>query len=128
MMKIKKLALFLLISTSVMALDIYDDVSNAIRSGDAKQIATFFGNTIELTIGDKESIYSKAQAEFILKDFFTKNPPKTFVILHKGASPEGTQYAIGNLLTTNGENFRTSFYLKISNGKNQLQQLRIENE
>ena len=128
MKKINKTLIFLLISTSLFALDIYDDIANAIRSGDARQIATFFGNTIDLTIIDQENVYSKAQAELILKDFFTKNPPKSFNILHKGASPEGTQYAIGNLVTSNGKTFRTSFYVKNTNNKYVLQELRIETE
>ena len=127
-MRINKLVIFLLISMSAFALDIYDDVANAIRSGDAKQVATFFGNTVELTIADAENVYSHAQAEFVLKDFFGKYPPKSFTILHKGSSPEGTQYAIGNLVTTAGKTFRTSYYLKNNNGKFILQELRIESE
>jgi hypothetical protein len=127
-MKFKKVILLILVSVSAYALDIYDDVANAIRSGDAKQVATFFGNSVELTIIDAENVFSHAQAELVLKDFFAKYPPKSFSILHKGSSPEGTQYAIGNLLTSNGKTFRTSYYLKNTNGKFLLQELRIENE
>ena len=128
MNKIQKIFLFLFISGSAFALDIYEDISNAIRNGDSKQLATFFGSSIDLTVIDKENVYSKAQAEFVLKDFFVKNPPKSFNILHKGSSPEGTQYAIGNLITSNGKSFRTSFYVKNNNGKFLLQELRIETE
>ena len=127
-MKITKIAVFLLLSTFAFGFDIYDDISNAIRSGDARQLATFFGNTIDLTINDKESVYSKAQAEFVIKDFFSKNPPKSFTILHKGSSPEGLQYAIGNLVTSSNKTFRISYYVKNSQGKFLLQELRIESE
>lgn len=126
MKKIKKIMFLLLVSTSLFSFDIYDDIANSIRSGDARQLATFFGNTIDLTILDKENAYSKAQAELIIKDFFSKNPPKSFTILHKGSSPEGTQYAIGNLETMNGKTFRTSFYVKNTGGKTALQEFRIE--
>ncbi len=119
---------FLAISTTVLGLDVYDDIANAIRSGDSKQLSTFFGTTIDLTVIDKENVFSKAQAEFVLKDFFSKNPPKSFSILHKGSSPDGTQYAIGNLITGNGKTFRTSFYVKTTGGKYILQELRIETE
>lgn len=115
-------------STQLFAVDIFEDIANSIRSGDARQLAVFFGNTIELQIIDQENVYSKAQAELILKDFFIKNQPKTFSILHKGSSPEGTQYVIGNLTTTKGKSFRTSFYLKNIDGKSILQELRIENK
>lgn len=128
MKEINKIIILLLLSTSLFAIDIYDDIANSIRSGDAHQLATFFGNSIDLTIMDQENVYSKAQAEFVLKDFFSKNHPKSFNIIHKGSSPEGTQYAIGNLISANGKTFRTSFYLKNNGGKYILQELRIENE
>jgi hypothetical protein len=128
MYKIQKIIVFVLICGSAYALDVYEDIANAIRSGDSRQLATFFGNTIDLTVIDKENVFSKAQAEFVLKDFFSKNPPKSFAIVHKGSSPDGTQYAIGNLVTGNGKTFRTSFYVKNSGGKYVLQELRIESE
>jgi hypothetical protein len=128
MKKINKLIVVLLISVPVFAMDIYEEVANSIRSGDAKQLSSYFSNNIDLTICENENVYSKAQAELIIKDFFGKNPPKAFNMLHKGSSPEGTQYLIGNLITTNGKTFRTSFFLKSDKGKYYLQELRIENE
>lgn len=121
--------LFLLISFSQSyALDVFEEIAFAIRSGDAKQLSTYFGPTLDLTIINREDVYSKAQAEQVIKDFFSKNSPKSFNIIHKGSSPEGTQYAIGNLVTTTGKTFRTSFYFKNSGGKNILMELRIETE
>ncbi len=128
MNKIRILIAFLAISSTVFALDIYEEIGNSIRSGDAKQLASFFDNSVDLTVLDKENVYSKAQAEFVIKDFFSKNPPKSFNMIHKGASPEGTQYAIGNLVTTNGKSLRVSFYIKNTGGKSAIQELRIETE
>lgn len=113
--------------TNLFAFDVYDDLANAIRSGDAKQLSAFFGTTIDLTVIDRENVYSKAQAELILKDFFVKNPPKSFTIIHKGSSPEGIQYAIGSLATPE-KNYRISFYVKNTGGKLELKEFRIENE
>ena len=118
----------MLLSTTVFAIDIYEDIANSIRNGDASQLATFFSSNIDLTIIDQENVYSKSQAEFIVKDFFSKNHPKSFNIIHKGSSPEGTQYAIGTLTCVNGKSFRASFYLKNNNGKFTIQELRIEND
>ena len=125
----KKTTLFVLVlslSSKVIAIVIYDEISNAIRSGDSRQVSTFFGSSLDMTIGNQEDVYSKAQAELILRDFFSKNSPKTFTVNHKGSSKEGTLYAIGTLTTMNGKSFRTSFYLKSSGGKYILQELRIE--
>jgi hypothetical protein len=128
MKKTGKLLILLLVSLSTYALDVYEDIANAIRSGDAKQVAVYFGPTIELSILNQEDLYSRAQAEIVLRDFFSRNAPKSFTILHKGSSPEGTQYAIGNLVTASGKTYRTSFYIKNTGGKYLLQEFRIESE
>lgn len=128
MKSLKLFVLFLLLTGSIKAMDIYDEIANAIRSGDSKQIAIFFSSSIDLTIMNQEDVYSKAQAELIVKDFLIKNTPKTFTILHKGSSKEGTLYAIGNLVALNGKTFRTSFFVKMVAGKYSIQELRFESQ
>jgi hypothetical protein len=108
--------------------DIYEDVGNAIGAGDSKQLASHFGNTVELTILNRGDSYSKTQAELIVRDFFSKNPPKSFSIIHKGSSKEGTLFAIGTLTTTKGVVFRTSFFVRQSGKAYLVQELRFETE
>ncbi len=123
------LILFLIFQANQAAsTDIYEDFANALRSGDSKQVGSFFGNTIDLMIMNQEDIYSKAQAELILRDFFNKNVPKSFTIVHKGASQEGTLYGIGTLITSNTKTYRVSFYMKSTNARSVLLELRIEQE
>jgi hypothetical protein len=105
-----------------------DAVANALRSGDAKSVAKFFGSTIDLTIVAKEEVYSKIQAEQVLKEFFVKNHPRSFKIIHKGASKEGAQYGIGSLNTNQGQTFRTYIYIKQSGKSIQVQELRFMKE
>jgi hypothetical protein len=128
MKTLKIFVLLLLVAFTGKALDIYDDVANAIRSGDSRQIASYFSNNVDLTILNQEDVYSKAQAELIVKDFLGKNSPKAFTILHKGSSKEGTLYAIGNMVTLNGKTFRVSFFVKMTSGKYLLQELRFETQ
>ncbi|MBP9922575.1 MAG: DUF4783 domain-containing protein [Bacteroidia bacterium] len=128
MKKTISLLLLLFAFNQSFALDVFDEIALAIRSGDAKQLSTYFGPTLDLTIVSREDVYSKAQAEQVIKDFFSKNAPKSFTIIHKGSSPEGNQYAIGNLVTNTGKTYRTSFYFKTSGGKNVLMELRFETE
>ena len=118
----------LLVSAGFSEYDVCDDIGSAIGAGDAKQLASYFGSTVELTIMNREDSYSKTQAEQIVRDFFSKNPPKSFAIIHKGSSKEGTQYAIGNLTTTKGAVFRTSFFTRQSGGSQVIQELRFETE
>jgi hypothetical protein len=126
MKKLKLVMLFLACVLQALAVDIYDDISSAIRSGDAKQVASYFGNSVDLTLINQEDVYSKAQAELLVKDFFSRNSPKTFAIVHKGSSREGTLFAIGSLVTSSGKTFRTSFTLKMMQGKYIIQELRFE--
>lgn len=113
---------------TAVAYDIYDDISSAINSGNSIMIAEFFGSTVDLTILSQEDVYSKTQAQIILKDFFSKNTPKSFSILHKGTSKDGATYAIGSLITKQGESYRTYFFIKQVGGKNIIKELRFEKQ
>jgi hypothetical protein len=106
--------------------DVCEETANAIRSGNSSQVASFFGSSVGLEISKTEETYSKAQAELILKDFFSKNPVKSFSVLHKGSSREGTLFAVGTFVSSNRKSFRTSFTLKLSDGKYLLQELHFE--
>lgn len=91
--------------------DVTDDISSAIKAGSSKELSRYLNYTVTLTIGDEEDAYSKEQASLILKDFFIKNPPESFSIMHKGASRDGSQYAIGRYISGN-KAYRTYFLLK----------------
>lgn len=126
-MKLKVIVGLLLISVSSFALDVIDDIAGAIRTGNPKSISSYFIENIDLKVIDQEDVYSKQQAEMILKNFFTKHPVKTFSIAHKSVEKNGSQYIIGTLETTNGK-FRTYFLVKTTGGKTLIQQFKIENE
>ena len=69
-MKLFKFLLLIITISGMPALaDIYDDLSTAIRSGDAHQIATHFDEKVDLALVNIEDVYGKAQAELLIKDF-----------------------------------------------------------
>lgn len=74
-------------------------VKNALRNGSAKETAALFGPTVELGVDGNKQSYSQTQAEFVVRDFFAKNPPVSFEFVHEGASDAGTPYAIGRYAT-----------------------------
>jgi hypothetical protein len=102
-------------------------ISQAFKTGNAKDLSRFFSPNIELKIMNKEDVYSKTQAEIILRDFFSKNPPKSYTAVHNGTSKAGAQYTIGQLVTANGT-FRTYYFLKKSADSFLIQELRLEQE
>jgi len=107
-----------------MAGDIPQAVVDALRSGNTSVLSGYFNSSIELAILDQEDIYTRQQAELIIKEFFAKHVPSSFVILHKGGK-EGSQYAIGNLTTSSG-NFRVTLLIKQKDNKPFIHQLRFE--
>ena len=91
--------------------DISSSIELAIKVGNAKELTKLFSSSIDLNIPGNEGVYSKAQSELILRDFFSKNNPKSYKTLHKGSSKDGAKYTIGNLITDKGT-YRAYFYLK----------------
>ena len=118
--------LFISIVSFSFCLEIIDEIATAIREGNPKNISKHFIERIDMKVVEKEDVYSKQQAEMILKDFFTKHPVKSFEIIHKSAPKNGSQYVIGTLITSNGT-FRTYFLSKTTGTVNLIQQFRIEN-
>lgn len=128
----KKLVSFLIIGLLAVSaysqenVEIPSGISMALKSGDAAQLSNYLNDNVEMVILDKEGIYSKDQAEVILNDFFKKNPPRRFSLLHQGGKTK-SKYGIGNLETAD-QTFRVYFLLKETNGKQIIHQLRIEKE
>ncbi len=107
--------------------DISKGIAEAIRKGNVNDLSNYFNSTIDLTTPGKEGSFSKAQAAQIVKEFFTKYPPKTFEVKHQGASSDGSNYTIGSLGTPKGK-FRTYYLIKNVSGKYYIQQLMFETE
>lgn len=117
--------LFVSVLSFSFTLDIIDDIAAAIRSGNPKNISKYFIENVDLKVIEKEDVYSKQQAEMILKDFFTKHPVKSFTVAHKSQPKSGSQYVIGTLETSNGK-FRTYFLIKATGNQTLIQQFKIE--
>jgi len=127
-MKTKALIiLFVSILSFSFTIDVIDDIASAIRTGNPKNISKYFIENIDLKVIDQEDVYSKQQAEMILKDFFTKHPVKNYTVAHKSQPKNGSQYVVGTLETGNGK-FRTYFLLKTTGTETLIQQFRIETE
>jgi hypothetical protein len=93
------LSIFLCSSNRVMAHEppgIAENIAAAIKAGNSKELAKYFGPTVEIILPGIEGAYSKAQAEMIMKDFFTRYAPVTFVVnQNKMNSSGGSQFIIG---------------------------------
>lgn len=126
-MKTLSVTLFLgiaLLLSSFTAQNSIDGVISALRSGNSSELARYFDDNVDITLPDKSDNYSRAQAQLIVKDFFSNNGIRGFELKHKGDSPGG-HYCSGTLQTSAG-NFRTNVFMKIKNGKEVLKEIRFQ--
>lgn len=121
------LLLCAMIPTALIAADILDSIGSAIGSGNAAAVAQHFDATVDITIGDKESMYSKSQAQIVVQDFFAKNAVKGFSINHRGSSAGGKQFGIGTLVTATGQ-YRVYYLVMQKNGTHLVQEMRFEKQ
>ncbi|MFD2583802.1 DUF4783 domain-containing protein [Pedobacter vanadiisoli] len=127
---IRSLFLFIISLSSLyhptaLQADIIDDLSSYFKAGNAKEIAKSFASTIELIIVDEEDVYSKAQGEQILRDFFVKHPPVKTSIFHKINTNPNYRFGV-IILGTAKETFRVSVTMKKINTNFSITELRIE--
>ncbi|WP_332922162.1 DUF4783 domain-containing protein [Persicobacter psychrovividus] len=79
--------------------EVLQKVRVALKTGNAKELSRHVHQNAELTFDGEKANYSRTQAEFVLKDFFKKNPPTDFQYVHQGTSREGLKYSIGKYET-----------------------------
>lgn len=90
---------------------IIDEVKETIKTGSAKELSKYFNQTVDVTIEGKVENYSKAQAEFVMRDFFKAHPPNEFTVIHQGSSKGGQPFAIGQY-KSNGDTYRVWMKIK----------------
>ena len=69
--------------------DIFNPMKDAIKSSNAAALAKSFAQSVDINLEGNINTYSKAQSEFVLKDFFKKHPVNEFTIVHTGSSKGG---------------------------------------
>lgn len=95
--------------------DMINKVRAAIKTGNSKELSQFFDSMVGLNFDGEKSSYSKSQAEFVLKDFFKKNPPTDFQIIHQGVSKNKSfNYVMGEYKVSGGT-FRIYILIKQKN-------------
>src|SRR5690554_6267672 len=107
MLLIKKSAFVIFITTLLMMFSpavkaqVPEQIIISLKSGNAKILSEFFNQNVELVVPDSDNVYSKAQAQQIVGNFFSIYTPVSFSIIHQGGK-EGAKYVIGNMGTKTG--------------------------
>jgi len=92
-----------------------DEIVRAFESGDARTISNHFNSPVELILSESGGVFAKAQAEQILKSFFTDNASANrkfnYKELHASIIRDNAQSFIGELHTGKGI-YRVTIYMK----------------
>ena len=104
-----------------------DDITTAIRVGNAGELSRYLDSRVEIFLPDKSDTYSKIQAEMIIRDFFTTNGVQNFLIKRKVTDGGGSEFCVGVLQTRNGD-YRTTLFIKQKGDKQFLQELRFQTQ
>ena len=91
--------------------DVISQIQDTIKLGSAKELSKYLNQTVDVTIESKVESYSKAQAEFVFRDFFKQHPPSEFNINHQGSSKGGQPFAIGQY-KSNANTYRVFMKIK----------------
>jgi hypothetical protein len=107
--------------------DIFAPMKEALKAGSAKELVKYLNQSVDINLEGNVSTYSKAQAEFVFRDFFKKHPVTDFNIVHTGSSKGGLQFAIGRYLGT-GESYNVLIRLKDVEGANLIHEINFVKE
>jgi hypothetical protein len=107
--------------------DIFSPMKDALKAGSAKELVKYLNQSVDINMEGNVSTYSKAQAEFVFRDFFKKHPVSDFNIVHTGSSKGGLQFAIGRYLGT-GESYNVLIRLKEVEGTNLIHEINFVKE
>jgi hypothetical protein len=107
--------------------DIIGQVKETIKAGSAKELAKYLSQTVDITIEGSVETYSKAQAEFVLRDFFKQHAPSEVSIIHQGSSKGGQPFAILQY-KSGADTYRLFMKIKTANSTQLLDDIRFTKE
>lgn len=122
--KIFCLLLFIWTCSTVCGQQGHGLIARHIESAATGQLAAHFTENIDMTILEQDAVYSRAQAEMVLKRFFKNDRPVEFTIEHQGSAPGECRYVIGRL-TTDEHLFRVTYFQKLVDDSPLIKQFSI---
>jgi hypothetical protein len=115
----------LVISLTVMLSIPFDAIQVAFEKGDSSTIVKNCGDKVFIQLGDKEGVYSRSQAEQVLKRFFESHPATSFQFNYKGKSEGKNTFATGDFITKE-KTYKVSLKFKIVKEDYLIESITIE--
>lgn len=99
---------------------------DALKNQEMDSAASYFGQELNLCIGDFEDLVSSSTAKQKVSRFLNEHSPLSYSIKHQGNSKGGnSSYFVVDLKTTNGQ-YRLFAYFDEEGNRNKITELRIE--
>jgi hypothetical protein len=103
----------------------YSSIERAFMTNNAEAIIQLGKDKIALNMFGKETVYNHAQAQVVLKDFFTKKPCAAFKLIFKGKETGDGCFAIGTF-ESKTEDFRVTLHFIKIDAEFKIERLIIE--
>ena len=104
--------------------DVFVPISKYISQGNAEALSVWFSENLDITVLSKGGNSSRVQARQMVGSFFNSHTPRSFEVTYT-AGRANMKYALGNL-SAGGENYLVTIFVYCSDGKNEIQQFKIE--
>ncbi len=105
-----------------------EDMVNAIKSNRVSDMTKYFDNFVPVTINNNQTIYSRNQAEVVLRDFFDKNTPRDFNTQYNGSPDNTSKFLIGYFDATNCSKFNVYILIRLKDGNYIVQDFKLNKE
>ena len=105
-----------------------DNVVQALKTGDAETLTSFFNNPVDISLPYNDDSYSKKQASVIVSKFLLQYKVKNFEVKQSGTSSDGSVFVIGLYQATNGKLFRVYLLIKKQSQSAYIHLLEFEEE
>ncbi len=103
-----------------------DRVEEAFKTGDADALLSEAADRVEIALLGRSKLYSRAQATYVMKDFFRRYPPGTFT--PRNNTPDGSNWFATGLYQYKHAEQPLQVYLRLhlKDQQWQLREVRIE--
>ena len=105
----------------------YESIEKAFESNNEEALATYCGEKVLMSVLGEEGVYSRSQAQLVLKNYFSKWPSGTFKFYFKGKESSEGSFCIGKY-SVGSNDFRVTINFKNTNQTYLIESLNIDKD
>ncbi|MDR2449334.1 MAG: DUF4783 domain-containing protein [Prevotellaceae bacterium] len=108
--------------------NLFNPIIKILQDNNAEVFSNYFADAVEFDVFGEDKIYSKLQAEQVVKTFFTRKSIKQITMKHCSGK-EYLKYAVTEITDAEDLLYRVTIFMRIENDGNAvIQEVRLEKE